>query len=343
MIDVGGTLYGTTIYGGAFQQGTVFSITTSGVEKVLHSFGSGNDGAFPVASLINVGGRLYGTTESGGLGHGTVFSVTTSGVEKLLHSFAGGSDGAFPLAGLVNVGGSLYGTTKVGGGNGCCGGSGTVFKVTTSGTESVVYSFKGMPDGAFPAAGLIDVGGTLYGTTATGGTYCSNYGCGTVFSITTGGSENVLHSFGNGTDGKTPTAGLISVGGTLYGTTEGGGSYACKIAFFGCGTVFSITTGGSEEVRHSFGNGTDGKFPTAGLINVGGTLYGTTSQGGRHRAFGVVFSVSQSGAEKVLHSFSTSGGGATTPNGLIDVDGTLYGTASLRGQFGGGAVFVQAP
>jgi uncharacterized repeat protein (TIGR03803 family) len=290
MIDVRGTLYGTTAQGGAYKRGTVFSVTTSGTEKVLHSFGSGNDGGNPVASLVNVGGTLYGTTENGGaytcgnLKCGTVFSITRSGTEKVLLSFSG-SNGAFPVASLVNVGGTLYGTTEDGGAYK----RGTVFSVTTSGTESVVYSFKGAPDGAFPAAGLVDVDGTLYGTTTLGGANC-----------------------GSG---------------------------------FGCGTVFSITTGGSENVLHSFGNGTDGRLPTAGLVNVRGTLYGATSSGGRKgQDFGVLFSVSGSGTEKVLHSFNSGGhrrGGATNPNGLINVRGSLYGTASRRGQFGGGAVFVQ--
>jgi uncharacterized repeat protein (TIGR03803 family) len=352
LIKVKGTLYGTTVYGGGPCHGrcfggTVFAITTSGGETVLHSLEVGSkDGKNPRAGLIHVTGTLYGTTIHGGAAScycGTVFKVTLSGAEAVLYSFSGAPDGSGPDAGLLNVNGTLYGTTFFGG----TAGEGTVFAITTSGGETVLHSFAGTPDGAQPYAGLINVNGTLYGTTTLGGANCgSGFGCGTVFSITTGGSENVLHSFGNGTDGKFPTAGLINVSGTLYGTTEGGGSYAvfaCR-GFAGCGTVFSITTGGSENVLHSF-NGTDGRLPTAGLVNVRGTLYGATSSGGRKgQDFGVLFSVSGSGTEKVLHSFNSGGhrrGGATNPNGLINVRGSLYGTASRRGQFGGGAVFVQ--
>ena len=131
-----------------------------------------------------------------------------------------------------------------------------------------MYNFSVLPDGNEPAAGLIDVDGTLYGTTAWGG----GYGHGAAFSITSSGTEKVLHSFGKGTDGYYPQAGLIDVGGTLYGTTEYGGSGSCSNDFYhGCGTVFSITTGGKEKVLHSFSDaGAQGSNPLAGLIDVGG-------------------------------------------------------------------------
>ena len=135
-----------------------------------------------------------------------------SQTESVLHRFAGGSDGASPLAGLTNVGGTLYGTT---GGEGDASDYGTVFKITTSGTESVLHRFAGGSDGASPYAGLTNVGGTLYGTTEGGGASDN----GTVFRITTSGKEKVLYSFAGGNDGAYPQAGLTNVGGTLYGTT----------------------------------------------------------------------------------------------------------------------------
>jgi uncharacterized repeat protein (TIGR03803 family) len=228
LIDVGGTLYGTTSGGGAYHGGTVFTVTPAGVERVLHSFGVGNDGFDPDAGLIDVGGTLYGTTYYGGAhGYGTVFTVTPAGVEKVLYSFGGGNDGAYPSAGLIDVGGTLYGTTAYGGAYY----SGTVFKVTPVGGEKVVYCFKGLRDGASPVGGLIYVDGTLYGTTGTGGAYGNAYNGGTVFKVTPAGVERVLHSFGEGNDGSSPVGGLIDVGGTLYGTTSGGGAH-------GYGTVF---------------------------------------------------------------------------------------------------------
>ncbi len=154
-------------------------------------------------------------------GYGTVFKITTSGKETVLHSFGGSSrdDGGEPEAGLINLNGTLYGTTSVGGKNA----TGTVFSITTSGIETLLYSFKvfGSGDGANPEAGLLNVKGTLYGTTSYGGTF----GYGTVFSITPSGKETVLHSFGGSGDGNEPFAGLINVKGTLYGTTTSGGRH----------------------------------------------------------------------------------------------------------------------
>ncbi|MGB6644325.1 MAG: choice-of-anchor tandem repeat GloVer-containing protein [Candidatus Cybelea sp.] len=292
--NVNGTLYGTTSYGGAqcfssYGCGTVFSITTSGTEKLLYSFGKGgsNDGADPTDDLIAVAGTLYGTTSAGGAhDDGTVFAMTLSGEEKVLHGFKGSPDGFDPFAGLINVKGTLYGTTEYAGANG----AGTVFAVTTSGKEAVLYSFAGAPDGADPYARLIDVNGTLYGTTYYGGSpgCYSDLGCGTVFSITTSGKERVVHSFGAGTDGENPFADLINVNGTLYGTTLGGGAHCAKHR--GCGTVFSITTSGAETVLHSFRGSGGGRNPGAGLIDVNGTLYGTTLEGGASDD-GTVFSL----------------------------------------------------
>jgi len=284
LIDVGGTLYGTTNSGGAHGSGTVFKVTTAGVVTMLHSFGHGHDGAYPQAGLINVEGTLYGTTSSGGAhGSGTVFSITTGGVEAVLHSFGHGHDGAYPQANLINVGGTLYGTTAEGGTGKCSNGEsitgcGTVFKVTTAGVEKVLHSFQGGTDGLEPKASLVNVGGTLYGTTFYGG----NGGpcCGTVFKMTTAGAKTVLHSFQGGSDGENPQTGLINVGGTLYGTTNIGGTGNCNGQDPGCGTVFKITTAGAETVLYSFLGGSDGENPQAGLINVGGTLYGTTANGG---------------------------------------------------------------
>jgi uncharacterized repeat protein (TIGR03803 family) len=352
LVDVGGTLYGTTEQGGAntcgnssgyFGCGTVFSVTTAGKEKVLYSFGVPPDGNGPRASLIDAGGTLYGTTENGGsytcvsdsqyFGCGTVFSVTTSGSETVVHHFAGGeNDGVEPQAPLIAVKGTLYGTTYAGGASH----GGTVFSITTGGTEKMLHGFSGHADG--PTAGVIDAKGTLYGTTSGGGSHHD----GTVFSITLAGKVRVLHSF-NGADGEEPHGSLLDVKGTFYGTTAGGGSN-------GDGTVFSITTGGMEKVLYSFGGGTDGADPYAGLVDVNGTLYGTTNGGGGTSCggtvgCGTVFSVTTSGIEKVIYRFSLSNesDGANPLAGLVDVSGTLYGTTFAGGSNGNGTVFALKP
>jgi uncharacterized repeat protein (TIGR03803 family) len=280
---VKGMLYSTTFDGGANGDGTVFAITTSGAERLLYSFkGGSGDGANPEAGLRDVKGTLYGATEEGGAnGLGTVFALTTSGKESVLHSFGGSGDGANPYEGLLNVKGTLYGTTPNGGAN-CTpsGGCGTVFAITTSGTESVLHSFGGSGDGATTYATLVNVNGTLYGATYDGGAN----GDGTVFAIMTSGKESVLYSFKGGSgDGANPIEALIKVKSKLYGTTFVGGAN-------GLGTVFALTTSGKESVLHSFGGSGDGTNPYAGLVNVNGTLYGATYTGGANNA-GTVFSI----------------------------------------------------
>jgi uncharacterized repeat protein (TIGR03803 family) len=330
LVDVNGTLYGTTEIGGTGDDGTVFSITTSGAESVLHSFAGGSDGAYPWAGLTDVNGTLFGT-ENGGVNNlGTVFSITTSGTERILHTFTGPPDGQLSYAGLVDVDGTLYGTTQYGGTGSCGGGCGTVFKITTSGAESVIYSFTNGSDGGYPYAGLLNVKGTLYGTTQEGGASDA----GTVFSITTSGKESVLHSFTAGLDGAEPYAGLVNLGGTLYGTTNSGGAS-------NKGTVFSITLSGTETVLHSFTGGSDGGYPYAGLLNVNGTLYGTTAIGGtsKNGGRGTVFKITKAGKESVVYRFQSAPDGANPYAGLIDVGGTLYGTTLAGGASGAGTVF----
>lgn len=339
LIDVNGTLYGTTYAGGNIACsggcGTAFKVKPPGKERVIYRFGGGTDGANPSASLLAVKGALYGTTEyggSGGTGEGTVFKIDAGGTEDVLHSFGPEPDGANPLAGLTDVRGKLYGTT-LSGGNGEF--SGTVFRITTSGREKVVYSFGYGSPGQNPIAGLVTLNGTLYGTTKFGEETSSSFGYGTVFAVTRAGTERLLHAF-DLSDGYYPAADLINVSGTLYGTTEGGGAYGGP---YGDGTAFSITTSGNLTSLHSFGSGTDGSSPWASLLDVHGKLYGTTAGGGAYGK-GTVFSMNLSGAETVLHSFGYGPDGATPLASLIDVNGTLYGTTSAGGTYGDGTVFA---
>jgi uncharacterized repeat protein (TIGR03803 family) len=282
LIDVNGTLYGTTVSGGRHGQGrgsgygTVFTITTSGKERVLHNFDD-TDGANPFAALIDANGILYGTTSGGGNTFGTVFSITPKGDFHVLHLFDD-VDGEYPVSPLVAVKGALYGTTAAGG----SGRHGAIFRATLNGDVKDLYSFGiDYRKGYDPRAGLTDVNGTLYGTTAQGG----NHGDGIIFKINTSGKEQLLHNF-TGKDGSLPYGDLTRVNNTLYGTARCGGS-----ASGGCslsrgapgGTVFSVTTSGKVTVLHNFGQKTDdGAQPAAGVIDVHDTLYGTTFFGGAY-------------------------------------------------------------
>jgi uncharacterized repeat protein (TIGR03803 family) len=305
LIHVGGMLYGTTAYGGtgacgSVGCGTVFSLNPeTGTERVLYSFqNNGADGVSPSASLIDVGGTLYGTTGHGGGscdgGCGTVFSLNlATGIETVLHAFrADGADGQSPSSSaVISINGILYGTTE----NGGAADIGTIFSLDpATGTETVLYSFQlGQTDGRQPRTGLISASGMLDGTTFDGGGSCSD-GCGTVFSFNpTSSTETVLHSFRNNGQSGVHPSGLLSVHGTLYGTTYYGGSGSCvTYSPHGCGAVFSINPAtGAQKVLYSFqNNGTDGVRPSAGLIDVGGTLYGTTTSGGAND-HGTVFAI----------------------------------------------------
>lgn len=275
LIGVGGKLYGTAAAGGTSSKGTVFAIS-AGKPTALYNFKGGTDGAVPTADLNNhpANDTLYGTTKSGGTNNkGTVFALSPSGKETVLHSFGGSPDGALPLAALTGCKqcsnhDTLYGTTSNGGKYK----KGTVFSISLSGTERVVYSFKGGSDGAIPQAGLFDANGTLYGTTEIGG--ANN--AGTIFAISSSGVESVIYSFKGHPDGQYPFGGILDVNGTLYGTTASGGEH-------GKGTVFKLEpSSGVETLLHSFGKSgsTDGAGPRGRLIEVNGTLYGTTLSGG---------------------------------------------------------------
>jgi uncharacterized repeat protein (TIGR03803 family) len=341
VLDAAGNLYGTTNYGGVYGFGTVFKLTSSGTETILHSFHvNGTDGAYPEAGLVMYKGNLYGTTVEGGNDNidGTVFELThtTKGwTEKILHSFGASGDGSQPYCVLTvdKKTGNLYGTTNVGGTYSY----GTVFELTPSGTERVLWSFGNGTDGANPIAGVIlDTNGNLYGTTEYGG----DYGYGTVFKLTASGTETILHSFDlNGTDGAYPVAGLVMYKGNLYGTTASGGAY-------GDGTVFEVTLSGTETILHSFANNDiDGINPYAGLTVYKGNFYGTTANGGGIGGVaGIVFELTPSGTEKILHVFGGSPDGAFPWGGVVfDMSGNLYGTTFSGGANGYGTVFKMTP
>lgn len=259
----------------------------------------------------------------------------TAGAGKLnnLYTFTGGADGGTPTAVIRDSQGNLYGTTIAGGANNL----GTVFKLAPDGTETVLYSFTGAPDGLIPRGSMsIDLAGNLYGVTQLGGAY--NYG--TIFKVTPGGAETVIHSFDSG---DYPHAGLIiDATRDLYGATTGGG--------FGYGTVFRFRTVRSAVHKdgftqlYRFAGGEDGADPEGGLLgDDNGNLYGTTHSGGAHQN-GTVFRLGTDGSETELYAF-TGGSDGSSPGASLtrDQDGSLYGTTIQGGNPGFGTVFSFAP
>ena len=331
VMDSHGDLYGTSTNGGNVGNGygVLFEISSSGQETVPHVFGAGSDGSSPNGGLvIDAAGNVYGTTQNGGRnGSGAVFKVAPDFTETLLYSFASGSDGRYPRDGLImDANGNLYGTTYTGGSAGC----GTVFEVTPGGAETVLYSFNGGTDGCDPGVAdggtggrplAMDANGNLYGTTYEGG----EYGYGTVFKLAPNGTETVLHSFNNdGTDGYSPYGGVtIDSQGNLYGVTQSGGTFVY-------GTIFKVTTGGTESILFSFNSSLS--YVQPGLtIDSNQNLYGTLSGGS-------VFQLAPSGVLTIVYQFSTG------PQGnLLLANGNLYGATSSGGTYNDGTVFELSP
>jgi uncharacterized repeat protein (TIGR03803 family) len=230
--------------------------------------------------------------------------------------------------------GNVYGTTQQGGAHGY----GTVFKLDNAGKETVLHSFRGVPDGEYPCAGLIlDAKGNLYGTTQLGGPVSQNDG--TVFKVTAKGKETVLYSFTDAKgDGAYPIGGVVrDPAGNLYGTASDGGTN-------GIGIVFKLDTTGKERVLYSFGTNTgDGAYPFAGLVrDAKGNLYGTAELGGANGP-GVVFEVAPTGTETVVHSFGGTDGSYPLAGLVQDAKGNLYGTATEGGAHNDGVVFKLSP
>ena len=275
-----GTLYGTTGGGGGQRGGTVFALTPSGSERILHSFGRVQQGRQQPAGLVPMDGRLYGVTELGGAyNRGAVYEISTSGNERVVYSFKGDSDGAIPEGQLLAKDHVLYGTTAQGGGTACYNvGCGTFFSVTPAGKKTILYAFKGMPDGEYPG-GVVYSNGEFYGVTPFGGAN----GGGALYAVDASGSERVVHSFGGSGDGYDPT-GVIGVGSKLYGTTGFGPS-----GFVG--TLFELDASGTFSIVHEFTESRhDGGVPNGAFAVLNGVLFGTTAHGGLNN-YGSVFTL----------------------------------------------------
>jgi uncharacterized repeat protein (TIGR03803 family) len=323
-----GNFYGTTQSGGSNFSGTVFRISASGAFTSLYSFTYGNDGANPYGGLVEGNdGNFYGTTQTAGSNaSGTVFEIDSNGVFNSLYSFTGGPDGANPYAGLILAkDGYLYGTTYAGGSNG----AGTVFKISTKGALTGLYSFTGADDGANPCDALVQGSdGYFYGTTYNGGTNNS----GTVFKINSNGAITRLYSFtGMVNDGANPYAGMVQGGdGYFYGATVWG--------YYGHGSIFRISATGDYASLHSFNQGVGN--PRGGLVlGDDGSFYGTIS-GELGGGNGAVIRINSNGILDTLFTFTGQVDGANPLNSLVQgSDGNLYSTTYYGGTNGRGIIF----
>jgi uncharacterized repeat protein (TIGR03803 family) len=339
-VDTAGNLYGTA-QGGVNGEGIVYKLDPAGNKTVLYQFKEVPDGNSPANLVRDSEGNLYGATSRGGStcffksGCGTVFKLDADGNETILHRFGRGTDGQFPNGVIRDAAGNLYGTTLQGGIPALChghgeNGCGTIFKIDTSGKETILYRFRGADDGDTPVGGVIrDAAGNLYGTTGDGG--ATTYG--TVFKLDTNGKLTVLHNFTADEACFVETSLLRDKAGSLYGTSSSCGQ-------FGEGTVFKVAPSGETTVLHTFTGGSDGGFPGGPVVqDQAGNLYGSTTFGGSRDSHlcrlpettapgcGVVFKIDTTGQFTVLHSFDGFDG-QWVGGVILDAAGNLYGTAA---------------
>ena len=315
------------------------------IYKVLHKF-TGADGAVPRAGVIgDASGNLYGTTQLGGTGRcancGTVYKIDAAGKETVLLSFGlTTTDGSDPDAGLVrDAAGNLYGTTATGG---TTSKFGTIFKLDKNNKKTVLYTFTGGLDEAFPESVLLrDAAGNLFGTTF--GRFDIGQS-GTIFKLNPAGVMTVLHTF-NDFDGLIPNDLVQDSAGNFFGTTDAGGAIEG-------GVVFELNAAGTFTIQHDFAGGTDGATPGSGtlLLDAAGNLYGSTYGGGTAQQ-GTVYKLAPTGAKTILHNFTgKADGGSPQGQGMVmDAAGNLYGTTSFGGNlkcqppFGCGVIFRISP
>ncbi|HEY1663456.1 MAG TPA: choice-of-anchor tandem repeat GloVer-containing protein [Verrucomicrobiae bacterium] len=361
-----GRFYGATYAGGISNSGTIFAVTTNGLLTNLVSFRTTN-GANPQAVMIlGSDGSFYGTTKAGGLArNGTIFRVTTNGLLTTVLSFVT-ANGSAPNGELV-VGNdaNLYGSTTSGGTNGTYG---TIFKISSGGNFSTIFSFSGS-NGSFPQSWMISgPDGNLYGSTFTGGTHG---GYGTVYELTTNDVFTSLCSFAN-TNGASPFGGLtFGSDGAIYGATAYGGDLNV-FSGLGGGTLFRLATNrvlsslfifsniyspngelylandgsfyGTTEEANGANQGTVFNVTTNGVLTILATLEGYVDAGltfGLDGNFygttqsGTIFKMTPAGQVTNFISFAGTNGGDVDSGLLLGPDGYLYGTTQSGGEGGG--------
>ncbi len=319
-----GNLYSSTSAGGANPNyGATYVVTPAGALTVLYNFGPYGSPAYPNGGLtLGSDGNFYGTTSDGGNpGYGTVFQIPPTGGVTYLYNFTDGADGAVPYA-PPNQGadGNFYGTTSGGVANG------SIYKITPSGTLTVLYAFDGTHGSSPPDPLIQGTDGNFYGTTMFGGTN----GAGVVFRITPAGKLTVLYNF-DGTHGDLPVGPLVQGSdGNFYGTTEAGGAFLD-------GVILKMTPTGKLTVLHSLNISTEGAAPFGGLVQAtDGNFYGTTNQNGPGNTncpsgCGTIFKITPKGKFSLVYSFDQTTGAIPYSTIMQHTNGLLYGTASQGG------------
>jgi hypothetical protein len=375
VVDSAGNLYGTYDSGGDYTNcfngcGQVYELVRNSdgsyTQTVIYNFAGGTDGSTPGGLVIDSAGNLYGATGSGGsdcnvIGCGVVYKLSPSSsigwTETVLYRFSDAARGLYPGGLVLDGNGNIFGATASGGEGTGCGGSGcgVAFKIapTSRGNwkESVLYRFAGGAAGFNPVGPLtLDQKGHIYGVLQAGGNTsaaCGPNGCGLVFELVNtshGWKEAAIHTF-HGDDGAQPLGGLaLDAAGNLYGSTQSGGHLNFGLAF-----KLSPARGAWKgTLLHNFTGGTDGDYPTSGLVfDKAGNLYGTTAYSNSvdcNDYCGQVFELSpSSGLWNVKAVFLVPLGYYPSGGLAVDSAGNLFGTALDNHYFSGGAAFEVTP
>jgi uncharacterized repeat protein (TIGR03803 family) len=327
-----GVLYGTTQTGGAYNEGTVFSISTNGILETLVSFNSTNGGDPQAALAQGLDGNLYGTTEKGGTSAGgTVFALTLGGTLTTVVSFSNEAN-VNPYTALVQgTNGNFYGASK-----NTSSGDGNVFEMTPEGALDIIYSFLGGLDGNAPVGALVEgTDGNFYGLTTSN----AAHGYGGIFRMTPDGAETNLYSFTGGADGYDPIGALVQgTDGNFYGVTRH--NIISGLMFYG--TIFKVSANGALTTLYTlnpfvYGGGA---YPFAGLLlGADGNFYGSTLTDG-YQGYGTLFRATATGVFTTLLYFNGSDDGASPEAALVqDAEGNLYGTTTAGGPYGKGSIF----
>jgi len=329
-----GEVYGTSIDGGQFNQGTVFKISPTGTPTVLFSFDV-LYGDYPICGLTTgTDGNFYAATEYGTtVGAGSIVQFTSAGaIEKLLYAFQNGTDGSGPTcAPTQGNDGNYYGvTTGVFKGTQ---GTSTFYKITPTGTFTLLHTFAAA-EGNHCSGITLGTDGNFYGACKLGGANS----LGTLYKVSTAGKVTVLHSLTNA-DGQNEQGGFLvqAKDGNFYGEGYNGGTD-------NDGVVFQLKPTGGYKVLHNFTGGADGALPAADLtVGPDGSLYGTAAAGGTSTACsggcGVIFKITTAGAFKALYDFDGTHGGYPESNLTLHTDGLLYGDTAIGGANGQGVFF----
>ncbi len=326
LLDINGTLFGVTKFGGLNNKGTIFTLKNDGTTYTKIFDFNDKNGENPVGILTEINGRIWGVTDKGSLGVGHIYNMNLDGTDyKSVHPFGSiNKDGYYIETGLTEHAGYLWGVTTLGGTNN----DGAIYKLKIDGSEYTIAHNFIEPKGLSPRGRLLFSNGLLWGTTQSGGTNS----IGVIYNIQPDGTGfNVVYNF-ESLSGINPVGNLIESNGKIWGLSHNGGSKAS-------GTIFSIELDGTGFTKVDDLNvAVTGSLPNGGLQEINGKLWGVTSGGGTNSK-GTIFSINTDGTS-LTNNFNFGGDYGRLPFcNLIESNGKIWGHATYGGKGDHGVIF----